>query len=200
VVTLRVIILCADVTDKCLQKLDGITILGFQLKSLLAYGLDDIIVVVRNHGEKIRDVCRGKSYKVEFVDDWGAPHRTALASLCCVKLSGETLVVLGDTVWNKRAFELAVNCSDEIFFVAFGCIGFIKCSTKGTERLKRFLRSERFNKYLVPPNSYPIYQILIEELNASYIPLSKQVYVADVDSQLQRRFVKQKFKSITKPF
>jgi len=186
---MRVIILCADVTNKCLQKLDDVTILEFQIKSLLSYGLDNITVVVRNDGEKIREFCRGKSYKVEFVDDWDAPHRTALASL-----------VLGDTVWNKRAFELGVNCKDDVYFVAFGCIGFIKCSEKGVDRLQRFLRSKRLNKYLMPPNSYPIYQILIEELDASYIPLSKQVYVADVDSQLQRRFVKQKFKNITKPF
>jgi len=198
---MRVIVLCADETEKCLQKLDdGLTILEFQIKSLLKYDLKDIIVVVRNSGSRIRAFCEWKGFNVKFVEDWGAPHRTALASLCCVKLSGEILVVLGDTVWNKQAFELAVNCKDDVYFVAFGCIGFIKCSAKGTDKLRQFLRSTRFNKYLVPPNSYPIYQILIEELSASYVSLSKDVYVADVDSQLQRRFVKQKFKNITKPF
>jgi len=108
-------------TPKCLLKLNSITIMEYQIKSLLPYGIDDITIIVNKKDNRaIRDFCRANNIKVGFMVDRKAPHHSAFQSLKLFlrKPIDEQLIILfGDTVWSKRAFEYVYKSRSDICFV-----------------------------------------------------------------------------------
>lgn len=88
---------------KCLVDVDGVPLLGRQLKALCAYGFTDVVILVNYGADAIKAFCANSAFsdlQITLLDD-GEPRGTAGALLHAFgALADRFLVVYGDTLFD----------------------------------------------------------------------------------------------------
>lgn len=91
-----------DGKPKPLVEVDGVPLLRRQIESLVAHGIDDILLLVNHAADQIATFVQGLQLpvRITLIDD-GEPRGTAGATLACLdQLAERFLVIYGDTLFD----------------------------------------------------------------------------------------------------
>ncbi|GJQ58211.1 MAG: phosphocholine cytidylyltransferase family protein [Candidatus Scalindua sp. AMX11] len=127
---MKVIILAAGVgkrmsavtnsIPKCLIKIGKKTLLENYLESFSALGLQDIVIVVGHHKEKIQEMLknRGASFNIRYIEN-EQYTKGSILSLWYARneLNEETLIMDADVLYHEKLLEKLVSSKDKNCFL-----------------------------------------------------------------------------------
>ncbi len=105
-------------TPKCLLDIGGYTTLGLSMENILAYGIDEFVLVVGFEHNKIREYLKNNypAAKVEYILNEDYETTNSLYSFWMTResIKEDSLLLLdGDIIFAKSVVEKVLNCKHE---------------------------------------------------------------------------------------